>query len=356
MSPSRLSIPSPTRASSNSEGLVGTPREKPVTRAPIDWSQRESHAPLKPVCPVRRTLRSAPEGRVDRRRGGLFGSCHQPFSSRSARERRRSSRGTRGGCGRGGCPSPARTRHGGSRRARPSLASERIGSCSQTVRSIRQVVAHGGREDEEPAVGPGSVAAGLLLELADPIAIHVERTEAPGRLDGRDGRLGSLAAVEVDQGGDVDVRQPVAVCEAEVLIAQVGQYPLKAPAGHRRLARLDQGDLPGLRFGAVDLHPAAGQVEADVGRVEVVVGEVLLDQIALVAQADHELLDPVGRIELHDVPEDRFAADLDHRLGAHRGLLAQPRAVSPGQDHRLHGAKVIWGVGLLPPALSARGR
>jgi hypothetical protein len=31
-------------------------------------------------------------------------------------------------------------------------------------------------------------------------------------------------------------------------------------------------------------------------------------------------------VVLHDVPEDRAAADLDHRLGLELGLLAQPRA------------------------------
>jgi len=57
----------------------------------------------------------------------------------------------------------------------------------------------------------------------------------------------------------------------------------------------------------VDLHVPAGEVEGDVARVEVVVGEVLLDEVALVAEADDELLDAVGGVDLHDVPEDRLA-------------------------------------------------
>src|SRR5271167_3099445 len=57
-SPSMLSTPSPTRASSNSDGCVAPFTEKPVTRAPSDCSQRASQAPLKPVWPVSSTRRS----------------------------------------------------------------------------------------------------------------------------------------------------------------------------------------------------------------------------------------------------------------------------------------------------------
>ena len=58
---------------------------------------------------------------------------------------------------------------------------------------------------------------------------------------------------------------------------------------------------------------------------------------ALVAEADDELVDPVGRAHLHDVPEDRLAADLDHRLRPHLRLLAEASALAAGENHGLHG-------------------
>src|SRR5690606_36472736 len=64
--------------------------------------------------------------------------------------------------------------------------------------------------------------------------------------------------------------------------------------------------------------------------------EVLLDHIALVAQADHKVVDAVMRVELEDVPEHGFAADLDHGLGAHRGFFGQARAQAAGEDDGLH--------------------
>src|SRR5207248_2305370 len=79
------------------------------------------------------------------------------------------------------------------------------------------------------------------------------------------------------------------------------------------------------------------QVEGHVAHVEVVVGKVLLDHVAAVAEADHELVDPVRRVDLHDVPEQRLRSQLDHRLRLAARLLAQPGAEAAGQDHRLHG-------------------
>ena len=46
---------------------------------------------------------------------------------------------------------------------------------------------------------------------------------------------------------------------------------------------------------SVDLHAVLGEIEGHVRRVEEVVGEVLLDHVALVAKADDEVGDAVVR-------------------------------------------------------------
>src|SRR5262249_31719729 len=77
--------------------------------------------------------------------------------------------------------------------------------------------------------------------------------------------------------------------------------------------------------------------ERDVRHVQRVVGEILLDEIALVAEADDEVVEAVGGVDLHDVPQDRPAADLDHRLRTEMRLFADARAHAAGEDHDLHG-------------------
>ena len=64
----------------------------------------------------------------------------------------------------------------------------------------------------------------------------------------------------------------------------------------------------------------------------VVVQEVALDLVALVAEREHELVEAVARVVLHDVPQDRPAADLDERFRTHLGLLGQARAGAAAQD------------------------
>jgi hypothetical protein len=65
--------------------------------------------------------------------------------------------------------------------------------------------------------------------------------------------------------------------------------------------------------------------------VQEVVGEVLLDDIALVTTADDKLVHAMARIELHDMPQNRLTADLDHGLGLEVGLLTQPAPSPPAR-------------------------
>jgi hypothetical protein len=191
-------------------------------------------------------------------------------------------------------------------------------------RVTRDDVAHLRLADEEPAVDPRPVAARLLLEAEHPALLHVQRAEAPRRLHGGHRRQDPLGAVALDHRTDVHVADAVAVGQAERLVADERQHALEPPPGHRRLARVDERHAPRLGGRAVDLHLPAAHVERDVRGVQRVVGEPLLDDVSLVAETDDELLDPVGRVDLHDVPQHRLAADLDHGLGLDGGLLAQP--------------------------------
>ena len=208
------------------------------------------------------------------------------------------------------------------------------------------------RKHEKTTIGPAAVPPRFLLELPHPLAIDIERPEPTWRLHRGHGRVGALVAVKRDESRHVHIRDAVAVGEAEVLVANIRQDTLQAPPGHRLLAGVHQRHPPRLGLRAMDLHVALRQVEGDVARVQVVVGEVLLDQVALVAEADHELLDPMGGVDLHDVPEHRLAADLDHWLGTHSGLLAESRAETAGQDHGLHGDAGYWTYHMSSPVTS----
>jgi hypothetical protein len=70
--------------------------------------------------------------------------------------------------------------------------------------------------------------------------------------------------------------------------------------------------------------------------VKEVVREVFLDEVALVAAADDEVVDLVLRIDLEDMPKDRPTSNFDHRLGTKNRLFAESGAQPAGKDNCFH--------------------
>src|SRR5215210_3828142 len=191
-------------------------------------------------------------------------------------------------------------------------------------------------QQHESAVDPTALGLRLLAEAVDPaVAVDVEHPEAAGRLHCCDRRQRGVAPVRRGQRVEVDTRHAVAVGHVERLVADIVAGALQAAAGHRRIAGLDQRHPP--RLGALAVHHGrvVAQVERHVGHMDVIVEKELLDYIALITETDHEVVQPIARIDLHNVPEDRPAADLDHRLRPQISLLGQAAAESPRENHNL---------------------
>src|SRR5260370_30628264 len=87
-------------------------------------------------------------------------------------------------------------------------------------------------------------------------------------------------------------------------------------------------------------HVIAVHVKGHIGGMQEVVGEVLFDDVALVSATDDEVIDTVLGINLQNVPENRSAAYLDHRLGTNYRFFRETRADPASEDncfHRLDG-------------------
>ena len=183
---------------------------------------------------------------------------------------------------------------------------------------------------EETTIDPGAIPLGLLGEAGDAAAFDVKCAEAAWRLHRAHGRQGGAFAMEGELRGDIDVRQTVAVGKAERIVVEEFSRSLETATRLRVFAGIDKGHAPRFRVLVVHLHFITGEVESNVRGMQEVVGEVLLHHVALVAQADHEVVDAKMRIELEDVPQHRLAADFDHRFGAERGFLAYSGAEAAG--------------------------
>src|SRR5690349_17383151 len=84
------------------------------------------------------------------------------------------------------------------------------------------------------------------------------------------------------------------------------------------------------------LHAVLRKVESDVCHVQEIVSEVLFDYVAPITQAYDEVVDAVMAVQLHDVPQDRTAPDLDHGFRAQDRFLTQAGTQTARQDHRFH--------------------
>src|SRR4030095_11235720 len=98
---------------------------------------------------------------------------------------------------------------------------------------------------------------------------------------------------------------------------------LDSPAAHGRHARINEVHLPVFALALVDIHAAAGEIDAEAVAETEVVEKEGLDDVGLVTQRDHELVEAALGVQLHDVPEDRHTADFNHRLGARYCLFGQ---------------------------------
>ena len=162
--------------------------------------------------------------------------------------------------------------------------------------------------------------------------------EAGRRPDG--GERGKLAVRAVERDELPRGRRstdPVAPRDHERALTEVRLEPLDTATGRRGLAGVDEVDAPVGQVGCPCgwMSPVV-QVDGEVAGQARVVGEPPLDVVALVAERDDEVVEPEVAVVLHDVPEDRVAADLDHRLGPELGLLGEPGAQPAGQDAHLH--------------------
>ena len=64
--------------------------------------------------------------------------------------------------------------------------------------------------------------------------------------------------------------------------------------------------------------------------------KVFLYYIAFVTTADDKVVYSVVGIGLHDVPQNRFIADLNHRFGSNSDLFADSRSQTTGQNDYFH--------------------
>ena len=196
----------------------------------------------------------------------------------------------------------------------------------------RQIVKDLRLEDHIASIDWRAVHLRLLAEgMNGIVTTDVQDTLRLVLQDRRERRQLAMRLMELDELADIDVTDAVAIRHAEGLIADIRLDALDAPTGHRPVARIDDRHAPRLRMLLVqDDLLAIRHIERHITHVEEVVVEPLLDHVLLVSGTDDKVIDAKCRILLHDVPENRLAANLDHRLRLVLRFLRNPCAVATG--------------------------
>ena len=141
-----------------------------------------------------------------------------------------------------------------------------------------------------------------------------ESAEAPGRLHRSERAQGLIPMVKIDARGNIDITDAIAIGHAKGFVVEIVADPPESAARHAAFARVHEGHPPRLGKALVDFHGVVQHVEGDIRHVQEIIGEVFLDEVALVSAADDEVIHAMRGILFHDVPEYGPPADLDKRI------------------------------------------
>src|ERR1700733_6141693 len=145
-----------------------------------------------------------------------------------------------------------------------------------------------------------------------------------------------MSAMKFEEGLEIEVGKAIPVGHKEGVAAHKILQASYPSARQRVQASVDQSHLPVGHDRVRDLARSIFQIEKEVAVVDAKVVKVLFDHLALVSAGDEEVFEAVAGVELHDVPQDRLAADLDHGFRAGGGFLGQTRAQSSGENDHFH--------------------
>ncbi len=139
-----------------------------------------------------------------------------------------------------------------------------------------------------------------------------------------------------EERAEVQIRDAVAVGDEKRFAGQQRRQSRDPAAGQGVLPGVHQMHRPFLIRRRAALDAAAGQIHRYIAGQSVPLRKPAFDHFAPVAESDRRFRHAVPGEVLQDVPEDRHAADLDHRLGADVCLFGQARPAPASQHDGFH--------------------
>ena len=145
-----------------------------------------------------------------------------------------------------------------------------------------------------------------------------------------------MAFVEGDEFFDVYVGNSVPVREHEGIVSDVFSCTEDSSSCLCSKSCVNQGDFPGFTVLLMDGHLVVLKIEGDVAAMEEVVGEIFFDDVPFVSQENDKIVVSIPRVDLHDVPENRMAANLHHGFWDDICLFGKTCAHAACEDKDFH--------------------
>src|ERR1035437_363020 len=159
-------------------------------------------------------------------------------------------------------------------------------------------------QNHETAVNPTAVFHSLFKENRfSGTFVYFYGPKTPAGLNRGNSGYFFLFPVKSQQFTQINICHTVPVCEHKSFIARIFAYYFYAAAGHCVIARIHKGDFPG--FGHIIMHYHLVlflEVKCHIGTVKVIIGKILLYQIAFITAADYKIIMPEMRIIFHYMP------------------------------------------------------
>ncbi len=178
----------------------------------------------------------------------------------------------------------------------------------------------------------------LFLETHDQSRfVRLHHTKAREMMHAAYGGDFPTLAMVIQQGIEVNVRHTIAVGGKESILVNVFLDAFNAPPGGRLQSGIGQGDAEIFVVAVVKLDVAlSAQHDRKVAVHGFVVEKVPFDDLALVTQAEDEILVPVMGIGFHNVPQDRPATDGDHWFRSELRLVSHAGALAAAENDNFH--------------------
>ena len=122
--------------------------------------------------------------------------------------------------------------------------------------------------------------------------------------------------MKIQQCSYVDVANAIAIGEHKSLTFQPTPETKQPSPCQGMQSGINQIESPFFAFNVFTCDHSPSEVHREISVEVESLQEIILDELTHVAKRNVEIITSIAGVMFHDVPKNRFAADLHHRLGA----------------------------------------